>query len=181
MERCRISPELSRASRGALHPDPGGVLWGDGSMELTTIESVVLGSVADDWEQFDPPGLGDEDHHDLRATYRPDIALELWWGRTIHEIVDSWTSNFPDRGATSFYLEATYGGSLVIQETVVTVDGGRYYLPLPTVGQPQQDVPIEYHVTQREMTIVRVLDRVAGSGRCDPDSGIKQAGFVVVD
>jgi hypothetical protein len=111
----------------------------------------------------------------------PDVALVLWWGRMIHDdFSEPWTDHFEDRRARSIYVEATYGGSLVLQDGFVIVDSGRYCLPLGRVeenptGQPDE---AEYHVSQEQLVLGRLLHAV-GAASHDFDQGIVRAGFIV--
>ncbi len=93
----------------------------------------------------------------------------------------AWTSNFPDHSATSFFVEATYGGSLVLQELLVWVDGGRYVLPVPRIVQSKSKAnQVEYHVETRRLILARLLHGLGGGfpGH-DPDRGVEQAGWLV--
>jgi hypothetical protein len=150
-------------------------------VELGTAQDLVISSTPSDWQHWDAPCWATSESHGDRATYRLDVALELAWGRVANdEFVEEWTSRFPDTRASSFYAEATYGGTLVLQELLVHVDGDRYMLPLPRIHKPDPGSnEIEWRVDRRRLAVARLLDGLAGSAGYDLDSSIRQAGFIL--
>jgi len=150
-------------------------------VELNTAQELVIASAPEDWERWDVPEWPSEENHGDRATFRADVGLELWWGRTIvDDFTEPWTSNFPDAKARSFYVDATYGGAIVLQEALVYTDGGRYMLPIPRIHKPDPNSDtIEYRVDHRRLVIARLLHGLTGAAGYGPDAGIQTAGFTL--
>ena len=150
-------------------------------MDLAKVQGLVLSSKVDDWQRWEEVGWPSEGRHGDRATYRSDVALELHWGRVLNEhFVEPWTAHFANPTAHSFVVEATYGGSLVLQQVLVSVDGGRYTLPLPRVYLPDPNSSeTEYRVEHRPLIMARLVQGLGGWGGYDTDQGCRDAGFIL--
>ena len=91
----------------------------------THIYSIGDGSENGAWRLF-------LDAHYGRAVLRNHLDVGLAWGMTWNdEFEEPWTQHFPDKSATGHYADILWRGSLVSRESYVTVDGGRYAIPLP--------------------------------------------------
>jgi hypothetical protein len=149
-------------------------------VDLTEAQRCVLESTGDDWERFPEPELA-EDGHESRATYRPDVQLELSWGRTgTDDVREPWMEEFPDSSGHSFQVEATYSGATVLRELFVAADGGLCLVPQPRVTRSAAGEPV-YSVTFRQMALARLLHGLEGSGGHGPDIGVATAHFEVTD
>ena len=70
--------------------------------------------------------------HDYIASYKKNLSICLAWGLTINDdFQEKWVEIFPDKSASSHYIDIFYNGMVVFRIPYVTVDGGRCYLPLP--------------------------------------------------
>jgi hypothetical protein len=78
------------------------------------------------------PGLFAADKHTDYAVLTSDVAITLTWGMTAagryHE---PWASRCPDPAAWTGYFDVAYHGILLHRDVFVSIDGDRYYLPLP--------------------------------------------------
>lgn len=70
--------------------------------------------------------------HSMVASYKKNLSISIAWGlRHNDNFIEEWANKFPDSKAMSSYLDFFYNGVLVLREIIVSVDGGRCYLPLP--------------------------------------------------
>jgi len=61
-----------------------------------------------------------------------DLDVGIAWGLTWNkEFAEPWTQHFADKSATGHYADILWRGAPVSREQYVTVDGGRYAIPLP--------------------------------------------------
>jgi hypothetical protein len=111
-----------------------------------------------------------EETHSVRASYRPDIAIGIAWGypsnKNWHE---PWIDNFSDKSAHSDFVDFFYNGMLVQREVYVVVDGGRAYLPVPSVENQT--------ITRWEYDFFKVLDGLERLSEFD--RYIRQAGISI--
>jgi len=147
-------------------------------MELDQARELVMSSGAGDWQRWEVAGPLTDTSRGGRATYRADVAVELWWGKVITEdFVEPWVEHFPAHDAISINVEATYGGALVLQETFVLVDGGRHIVPRPRIHQ-EDDGLVEYRVARSSVRLAWTLAGLGAAGH-NVDAAIEKAGFVL--
>ena len=100
-------------------------------------DKFTLHSNADSrWVEVEP--------HDVVAVYKPDVSITMAWGLTVHaDFQEPWANEFPDRRASSHYVDIFFNSALVFREMYVSVDGGRAYLPLPRRAEAHV-IPADY-------------------------------------
>jgi len=116
--------------------------------ELSTSEilEVVKNSNPDDWEIHfsqdteiaifkNEPALRIEIQHDNEAVHNFDF----------HE---DWANKFPDPHATSYYYYLYYGSTRLKEFILVSVDGGRAILPLPSSAFDLSVDPLRYKIAK---------------------------------
>lgn len=120
-------------------------------------------------EETTPDENTREESHSMRAAYRTDLSIGIGWGFTsLENWHEDWLDVFPDKGASSHFVDFFYNGMLVEREIYISVDGGRANIPLPT-----RDMTI----TQWQYDFFRVLDRF--ERQSDFDRYLQQAGISV--
>jgi hypothetical protein len=79
----------------------------------------------EDWERVD------DDNYQYHRDFPEFTVID---GSTLVEnFQEEWTRRFPDRNASSFYVEIRYGTTVLRRVPFVTCDGCRYRLPLPSL------------------------------------------------
>jgi hypothetical protein len=162
-------------------------------MTLDELRELVTGTQTHDWHElssgpvfFDGFGQGSEngewrlftDSHHGRAVLKANLDVGLAWGLTWRErFEEPWTQNFADTSATGHYADVLWRGSPVIRELYVTVDGGRYAIPLP--GQQFEEVTPSKHVllglliSPWEYALGKLIHGLSASH--DYDEGLRRA------
>jgi hypothetical protein len=117
-------------------------------MTLDELRGLVGATTADDWSELKPGpvhiyswGDGREDGewrlfldgHHSRAVLKQDLDVGLAWGLTWNEDFEGevWAKHFANPSASGHYADIFWRGVPVSREQYVTVDGGRYVIPLP--------------------------------------------------
>lgn len=106
----------------------------------------VLGSKKGDWKYFDDRGL-------FVFTADPNLIVqrrEIDYDRD--RFAERWAEKFPDPSAFRSPHEVRVNGTLVHEETLVSVDGGRMYLPLP-------DSPVDLTVSPDRDKLARLVNQ----------------------
>lgn len=110
-------------------------------MDIGLLLNTVFGSSPADWERvhswpldgFDPDPEGFDGLE--RAVLQTDIDIALAWGTTlVDDFREPWANNNPDPSARSFNVYILHNGAPVYADFLVSVDGGRCYLPPPRGG-----------------------------------------------
>lgn len=87
--------------------------------------------------------------HDVNL--RMTVVLEEY-GRHLEEFREPWANRHPDPRATSFWCDIYYGATHAFRSILVTVDGGRAWLPLPRQsgisGERTEVLPLDYKLAQ---------------------------------
>jgi hypothetical protein len=150
---------------------------------LDTVWALVTTSSPQEWPNLTELNPEDPETHSYLTTHLLyEGKLQLMWGRVLdQEVNEPWTANFPDPSAHSFYVEATYRNSLALQEVLVSVDGGRYYVPTPSVAKDREG-HIHYVVLEcPDLWLARLLHGLVGTDGSDADSGVRIADFLVIE
>ena len=126
-------------------------------------------------------GLEFESHFG-RAAFKADIALGLAWGlpydggRTWEE---DW-AHFPDRSIRGYWADIFYAGMLIERHLLLSVDGGRCFLPAPTPIVDDSDLSnvkvLGQEVDRIQHNLARIIDGLRG-GVSEYDSYFRQSGI----
>lgn len=117
--------------------------------------------------------------HYARATCMDDLNMWFAWGYGCNsDFHESWTEIFPDRSASSSYIDFFYGCSLVHRELYVTVDGGRCSIPLPEkTFDSNTNKVLSYWISSERLEFYRILNELEGCK--DLDSYVQRANIKV--
>jgi hypothetical protein len=145
----------------------------DGPAFLSTI---AAGSEHGEWRLF-------VDEHYGRAVLRSDVGISLAWGLTWREdFEEEWSKRFADAKASGHYADVLWHGQPVLRELYVTVDGGRYAIPLPSNEyervQGEDYVLMPRTITKWQYTIGKLVHGL-GHGGHDYDQGLSRASITV--
>lgn len=106
---------------------------------------------------------------EFTRVHRDDVMLQLIMPEedsgTFNE---PWVHKFPDPKAYKYDVHVMYGGSRIHAFLFISVDGGRYMVPIPTSGQMEID--------ELQYTLARIIQNTALS----IDDALKTAGIKVV-
>jgi hypothetical protein len=159
-------------------------------MRLYDLMRTVLNSTAEDWESIPPPTgpqyVGEvfspsEGQHWLEVrehfayyVLRSDVSIALAVGMPgFHgkeQLTFDWAV-WPDRSVTGEFVDVLYNGQVVHREQLLSVDGGRARLPIPTAaladtGQTFPQIFAET-VTEDQVTLARLVDALTGHTEFD--------------
>ena len=132
---------------------------------IATHMARVLGSKKDDWKYFDDRGL-------FVLNADPNVTIqrrEIDYDRD--RFAERWVEKFPDPSAFRSPHEVRVNGTLIHEETLVSVDGGRMYLPLP-------DSPVDLTVPTDRDKLARLVNQFNPHGT-EYDRYLKTAGLRV--
>lgn len=171
-------------------------------MRLGELVELVRASAPGDWDKITPVRLervvahGPEapeieiQGHEYLAHYVDELDVALAWGAD-HRSGEAWEgawadwAKFPDSRVYGFYGELLWRGSPVYRQLMVSVDGGRAYLPTPNpvlAGDAPTAAIERWTVKQTEVWLPRLLDGLqrAGGG-ANFDEYFDRAKLEVVD
>ena len=102
-------------------------------------------------------------------TYRGDVLLQIVVDEdSSRDFQEPWVEKFPDKRGFRYDVHIMYGGVLIHTFLFVSVDGGRYMVPLPT----SQALEID----ELQYTLARIIENTSYS----IDEGLRRAGIKVV-
>jgi hypothetical protein len=159
------------------------------------ITRMVTASSPDDWtvlgdgpiylDRFTQVHSGDRhwmeaDSHYYLAVYQADVNLRLAWGITLDDKLsfEGWT--WPDRSITRLLVDALWQGALVARWAVLSVDGGRCYLPNPRRDSSSSAPTVAWTAEASEIALARLLQRLTRPSDTDFARYLEQAGVVEV-
>ena len=98
-------------------------------MNLQELWAKVGNTSSDDWNKMEfALGSG---HHSL-AVFLDDVDVSIAYGRVVVEdFSEPWVTNFASPSANSIVVDLRYRGQVVDSTVFVSVDDGRYLLPMP--------------------------------------------------
>jgi len=95
--------------------------------------------------------LRPREHHNL-AVYKPDIDISLAFGATVcAPFQEPWVENFQGAPASSRAVYLRYRGTVVNEWLGVSVDGGRYFLPMPQMNNGS------FEVSRADLPLARLM------------------------
>jgi hypothetical protein len=139
-------------------------------MTLDELIAVVSGSSVDDWLTLNIHTTHGWEHgstngqpytrpseHDRLSIYRQNVDVSIAFGATVSEsFQESWVTKFPNDSASSQAVWLRYRGSVVNEWVGVSVDGGRYFLPMP---EPSGDT---YSVSRSQLPFASLMFSLYG-------------------
>ncbi len=100
------------------------------------------------------PWVEIEEHSSL-LVFRKDLRISIAMGlRHSTEFLEDWAQKFPDKHATSTWVDFRYNGVPVLRELTVHVDGARAALPPPRIGTME--------ISERQSNIWQLIDAQDG-------------------
>jgi hypothetical protein len=159
-------------------------------MTLSDLINTVGSSSLGDWHRMELPTVYgwewgrkqgqnylEPKTHSKLAVYKPDVDISLAMDATVNEdFAESWTQKFSDPKASSVAICLRYRGSIVFEWVYVSVDGGRYLLPMP------KPVAGGYEVQKADLQIAQIFFELYGIGgpHQPVDAALQYAGVKIV-
>lgn len=98
-------------------------------MNVNELVRAVLSSQPEEWCRTGGPPPS---RHESMAVLNTNPSVSMAWGQTLEDPYEvPWALRFPDRRASSFWVEIYLNGRAVFREVLAAVDGNRCYLPVP--------------------------------------------------
>ena len=161
-------------------------------MDVRNYVDTVLASRSEDWLRVDAPIFLQDvrqqiyavagqpaqsaitvSGHDELLTLKSNLSIAMAVGMShMEDYAGDWALQFPDRAASSEYVDLLWNGMVIHREIVVNVDGGRCVLPLPA--------PRTSKVPRRRYEFVRLVHALTGP-TADYDDYAARAGLTAVD
>ena len=122
------------------------------------------------------------DGHDSLAVLIDDVGVSVAWGAE-HMQGESWDHEpwshaFPDRKVRGYYADLRWHGQPVYRALVLSVDGGRAYLPAGSpVTEPDKGI-VGMKATPVETAVARLIDELS-HGHSEFDSYLERANIAV--
>lgn len=165
-------------------------------MNLSEFEDLIVRSEPEDWtniscwgagsgpsfmEKFDvwTTGRGEFnnieiDSHANIMSFKKDLLVSVAYGISHNnDFREEWANKFPDRHASSAYVDFFYARNLVYRDIYVAVDGGRCLLPLPKQNFDEDYAVTALTVSRRRAKFFRLLNGLHG----DYDGYLDRAGI----
>lgn len=92
------------------------------------------------------------------AVYRKDPSIRIVRRREplVRNFRERWLEGlYPDPSASSYYVSIEFNGNEILNLTILTVDGGRVYLPIPTT-------PTTLETNEFDLAICQILNGQTG-------------------
>jgi hypothetical protein len=101
------------------------------STTLGEVLNFVTSTQPHQWHHIPSAGDYGEGEHSSYVVNHEHPDLAIMWGLTVNEGLSFDTLNFPNPDIDSFAADILLNGAIVHREVLLTVDGGRAYLPFP--------------------------------------------------
>lgn len=170
-------------------------------MQLIELRKQIIETNDDFWHRIDigpyyhdrlhVPGdlefTGSSHSHYSRFVLTHDVRISIEWGMDANFRGDEthpWTDTaaFPDKRSSTEVVDIFLNGALVDRSTVISVDGGRAYLPsysnARVDGETSTDwdnAVYEQHATYWDYYLAQLVDQL--SGHREFDRYVKQSGI----
>ncbi|MTI67520.1 MAG: hypothetical protein FH753_13120 [Firmicutes bacterium] len=172
-------------------------------MNLSEFSKEIMNSNIDDWtinscwgagagpsylNQFTVWNTGDDkfhnieiDSHSMIASYKRNLAISIAWGLNHNDdFCEDWANDFPDSRAMSSYIDFFYNGVLVYRDIIVSVDGGRCYIPLPKREFDKKNHKVtRLSVTRQQYEFIKMINQFAST--YNYDSYFKRTNIEIVE
>ncbi|WP_159096557.1 hypothetical protein [Miniimonas sp. S16] len=170
-------------------------------MRLSDIRDTIINSETEDWHSIpagayftDAPNIDTDsfEQHDSLLVYRDDVSLTVQWGMRargydhVQEVQQIWPSAaYPDPSVRVFHIDVFWCGVLVDRESLVSVDGGRAYLPIGSkrctnwqgFGHPKPETyEFDYTATAWQTGLARLI-----ASNSELDSYMARAHVIIRD
>ncbi len=105
------------------------------------------------------------DSHGMIAICKNNISISIAWGlKHNDDFSETWANNFPDKHARSSYLDFFCNGVLIHREIMVSVDGGRCYLPLPQRDIDSKTYEVKRHfISKQKSDFIKMINELESS------------------
>jgi hypothetical protein len=170
-------------------------------MTLDEYKTKILGSTEEDWTRISCWGAGagpsfrdavhvwakgsgefhnlEVDSHSEVLSLKPDLLISVACGITHNDdFIEDWANSFPDKHASSAFVDFFYANQLIFRDIYVSVDGGRCRLPLPDINFDKSNQNAKFLTVPRDKF---QFFRILNNANYDYDSYISRAGIKVVD
>lgn len=165
----------------------------DMQMNLNDYKKAILASSIGDWTSIGCWGTGagpsfrDAIHessiagvssahvesHSNILSLKADLNIQIAHGLTCQEnYVASWTENFTDQDASSYFVDFFYANQLIYRDKYISVDGGRCLLPSPSGGAVKGSL----EVAKDKYEFYQIFNDFH-----DYDDYMREAGFIITD
>ena len=124
-------------------------------MTYDELMQTIRSTSAEEWIEHDMQGV---------HTFQGDlnIRIEHQRDRNDGQFHEDWAQKHPDPSATKEHYSIFYGASLVHTFILVSVDGGRAYLPMPCAGTTV--IPLEDYQLARIVDNGSLTEYIGRSG-----------------
>lgn len=120
------------------------------------------------------------DSHSHVVSLKSDLSIGMEWGITHNDnFVEEWANKFPDKKATSHFIDFFYNGMLVHRDVYVSVDGGRCEIPLPEVEYNGDGSIKKLTITRNEYNLFEHINKLFATSYFD--QYISNAGIEIID
>lgn len=119
--------------------------------------------------------------HSMIASYKNNLSIMIAWGLKHNDnFIEEWANDFSDQRAASDFVDFFYNGVLVLREIIVSVDGGRCYLPLPKLEIDGKSKKVtRLYVSKHKSKFVDMLNKL--SSTYDYENYLSRSGIETVD
>lgn len=124
-------------------------------------------------------GLETDSHHEVMS-FKADLRIGVACGISHNsDFIEEWANNFPNRKATSGFVDFFFNGMLVFRDIYVAVDGGRCRLPLPKQEINDKTLVVErLTVSKRKSKFFSLLNGGDGPGY---SNYLERSGIQLID
>jgi hypothetical protein len=171
-------------------------------MNLTEYNQLIFGSQFNDWTIIGCWGAGsgpsyrdaisvwtkgngefqniEVDSHSETYSFKNDLRVSVSTGITHNDdFIEEWANQFPDKHASSSFVDFFFCNQLVFRDIYVVVDGGRCRIPLPKIHVNNETYKIErLTVSRQKYEFFKLLN---GEGNTEYDRYFRRTGIEIVD
>jgi|SRR5690554_3248799 len=157
-------------------------------MTLDNLIQTIRTSTPDDWYGLDPNtpfykhrivmngNTPTTDQHLAFASYKEDLCITMGWDLVENEnFIEPYANNNPDRNSKSMWLDVFFNDALVFRMLYISVDGGRFELPIPTLNNGI------YEVSNEHADFIFIINGINGVDRADYDNCLRRNHITVVN
>lgn len=137
-------------------------------MRFDEIMTMVQSSNAENWTEVQDLF---EVEHSTFYILREDASISLAFGAPHRDgeawSPEPWSQGFADKKVYGYWLDVRYNGVTIHRDLIMSVDGGRAYLPAGTlITEPNKGI-VGMKTNQSDVARARLIDLLSGSYEFD--------------
>lgn len=109
-------------------------------------------------KKWDPVMLGRSSPEIWRYIDHPEFIIEIDYNNPKEwSKAESWMNHYPSPSITEYTVQAKIYGQVMLTEEFLSLDGGRYFIPMPR--QMKEGGPSKYYYSSLQIDFARIVGK----------------------